>query len=249
MILLKTEKEISLMKKAGDKVSKILMEMANMIEPGMSTGEIDKFAEARCRDLNCTPAFKGYKGFPASVCISINEEAIHGIPSFQRIIKPGDIVGLDFGVIYNGWYGDAAVTVPIEPIDWKIDELLVVTNESLVFGIEQCQPGNRLGDIGHAIQAHAESNGFGVVRNFSGHGIGRSLHEEPEVLNYGNKDEGLLLRVGMVLAIEPMLTMGHHKVKVLDDGWTVVTEDGSLAAHFEQTVAITPDGPLVLTRF
>src|ERR1700687_3176669 len=198
-VILKTEKEIALMRKAGYKVSKLLHEMAEMAVPGMSTGEIDKFAESRCKDLNCTPAFKGYKGFPASVCISINEEAIHGIPSFERSIKAGDIVGLDFGVVYQGWYGDAACTVSAGTISYGADELLSATNISLFLGIEQCQPGNRMGDIGHAIQSYAESNGFGVVRNFSGHGIGRSLHEEPEVPNFGNKGEGLLLRVGMVL--------------------------------------------------
>jgi methionyl aminopeptidase len=247
MISLKSEREISQMRIAGGIVAQILEEMVNKVKPGISTGELDKFAESRCKDLKVTPAFKGYHGFPASVCISINDEVVHGIPSSKRILKDGDIVGLDFGVIYEGWFGDSARTVAVGKISSEAQKLLDVTRGSLQAGIAECREGNRIFDIGHAVQKYVEGYGFGVVREFVGHGIGRALHEEPQVPNYGPKGKGLLLKAGMVLAIEPMINAGSHEVKVLSDGWTAVTVDRSLSAHFEHTVAITRNGPEILT--
>lgn len=247
MISLKSERELDQMRKAGQIVAKILDEMAKMVKPGISTGDLDRFAESRCRDFKVTPAFKGYHGFPATVCISINDEVVHGIPSPKRILKEGDIVGLDFGVSYEGWYGDSARTVSVGEISAEARQLVEATEESLKRGIQQCYEGNRVFDIGHAVQNYVEEFGYGVVREFVGHGIGRALHEEPQVPNYGPKGKGLLLKVGMVLAIEPMINAGSHEVKVLKDGWTAVTVDHSLSAHFEHTVAITPKGPEILT--
>lgn len=249
MIYLKSERELNLMRKAGAIVAQILDEMTRMVAPGLSTGEIDKFAESRIKQLGAAPAFKGYHGFPACVCISINHEVVHGIPSNKRILKDGDIVGLDFGVSYEGWYGDSARTVAVGKVSPEAQKLMDVTQEGLRLGIEQCLEGNRVFDIGHAIQNYVETFGYGVVREFVGHGIGRALHEDPQVPNYGPKGKGPGLKVGMVLAIEPMINAGSHEVKVLSDGWTAVTVDRSLSAHFEHTVAITPDGPEVLTAF
>jgi len=247
MISLKSERELSQMRKAGAIVAQILEEMAQKVKPGISTGELDRFAEGRCKDLKVVPAFKGYHGFPATVCISINDEVVHGIPSNKRILQEGDIVGLDFGVNCEGWYGDSARTVPVGKVSVEAQKLLDATREGLHQGIAQCREGNRVFDIGHAVQNYVEQFGYGVVREFVGHGIGRALHEEPQVPNYGLKGKGLLLKVGMVLAIEPMINAGSHEVKVLKDGWTAVTVDRSLSAHFEHTVAITPNGPEILT--
>ena len=247
MVSLKSERELNLMRKASSAVARILDEMASMVKPGMTTLEIDKYAERRCKELGVTPAFKGYHGFPACVCISLNDEVVHGIPSAKRTLKAGDIVGLDFGVSYDGFYGDAARTVPVGPISADAQKLLDATREGLMKGIEQCREGNRVFDIGHAIQNYVEGFGFSVVREFVGHGIGRALHEEPQVPNYGPKGKGMLLKSGMVLAIEPMINAGGHEVRVLGDGWTAVTMDHSLSAHFEHTVAITPSGPEILT--
>ena len=249
MISLKSERELDLMRKAGSIVAQILDELTKMAKPGMSTGELDRFAESRCKDFKVAPAFKGYHGFPATVCISINEEVVHGIPSPKRILKNGDIVGLDFGVSYDGWFGDSARTIGIGTISPEAQKLMDVTAESLRLGIQECREGNRIFDIGHAVQNYVEAYGYGVVREFVGHGIGRALHEEPQVPNYGPKGKGLLLKVGMVLAIEPMINAGSHEVKVLKDGWTAVTVDRSLSAHFEHTVAITAKGPEILTAF
>ncbi len=248
MICLKSEREIDQMRKAGAVVAKILNEMAAMVAPGVSTGELDRFAESRCKDLKVIPAFKGYHGFPATVCISINDEIVHGIPSPKRILKDGDIVGLDFGVTLNGWYGDSAKTILVGKVSPEATQLVDVTRESLNRGIQQCFEGNRLFDIGHAVQNYVEEFGYSVVREFVGHGIGRALHEDPQVPNYGPKGKGLLLKVGMVLAIEPMINAGSHETKVLKDGWTAVTVDHSLSAHFEHTVAITAKGPEILTQ-
>ena len=248
MICLKSEREIDQMRKAGAVVAKILNEMAAMVAPGVSTGELDRFAESRCKDLKVIPAFKGYHGFPATVCISINDEIVHGIPSPKRILKDGDIVGLDFGVTLNGWYGDSAKTILVGKVSPEATQLVDVTRESLNRGIQQCFEGNRLFDIGHAVQNYVEQFGYSVVREFVGHGIGRALHEDPQVPNYGPKGKGLLLKVGMVLAIEPMINAGSHETKVLKDGWTAVTVDHSLSAHFEHTVAITAKGPEILTQ-
>ncbi|MFL5815949.1 MAG: type I methionyl aminopeptidase [Bdellovibrionia bacterium] len=247
MIYLKSERELNLMRKAGAIVAQILDDMAKMAAPGVSTGELDRFAEARIKELGAKPAFKGYNGFPACVCISVNQEVVHGIPSNKRVLKDGDIVGLDFGVIYDGWYGDSARTIPVGKISDEAQKLLDVTKESLYRGIAQCREGNRVFDIGHAVQNYVENFGYGVVREFVGHGIGRALHEDPQVPNYGPKGKGPALKVGMVLAIEPMINAGSHEVKVLKDGWTAVTVDNSLSAHFEHTVAITPNGPEILT--
>jgi len=247
VISYKSERELNLMRKACKITAQILEEMCQMAKPGISTGEIDRYAEGRIRDLGALPAFKGYHGFPSSVCISVNDEVVHGIPSNKRILKAGDIVGLDFGVVFEGWYGDSARTVAVGPISKDAQKLLDVARESLMRGIEQCKEGNRVFDIGHAVQNYVEGFGYGVVKEFVGHGIGRALHEEPQVPNYGPKGKGIPLKVGMVLAIEPMINAGSHEVKVLKDGWTAVTVDHSLSAHFEHTVAITPQGPEVLT--
>jgi len=247
MVALKSEREINLMRKAGGIVAQILEEMVEMVKPGISTAEIDRFAELRTRELKAVPAFKGYHGFPACVCISVNDEVVHGIPSSKKILKEGDIVGLDFGVIYDGWYGDSARTVGVGKVSAQARQLMDITQQSLVKGIEKCCEGSRVFDIGHAIQNYVEGFGYSVVREFVGHGIGRALHEEPQVPNYGPKGKGLLLKVGMVLAIEPMINAGRCEVKVLSDGWTAVTADHSLSAHFEHTVAITPRGPEILT--
>jgi methionyl aminopeptidase len=249
MISLKSEKELNSMRKAGAIVGQILDEMVKMVVPGISTGELDRYAESRCKDFKVLPAFKGYHGFPATVCISVNDEVVHGIPSTKRVLKQGDIVGLDFGVNSDGWFGDSARTVPVGSISNEAKQLLEVTEEGLRRGILECREGNRIFDIGHAVQNYVEAFGYGVVREFVGHGIGRALHEEPQVPNYGPKGKGLLLKVGMVLAIEPMINAGSHEVKVLKDGWTAVTVDRSLSAHFEHTVAITPSGPEILTKF
>lgn len=247
MITLKSERELEFMRKAGAAVAQIHDEVAEMIRPGVSTQELDDYAERRCKELGVIPAFKGYHGFPACFCISINDEVVHGIPSKKRILNEGDIIGVDFGVIYEGWYGDAARTHAVGKVAPEAQQLLDVTRESLYKGIEQCHPGNRLSDIGHAIQKHVEAFGYGVVREFVGHGIGRALHEDPQVPNYGPMGKGPVLKAGMVLAIEPMVNAGGPEVKVLSDGWTAVTVDRSLSAHFEHTVAITPNGPEILT--
>jgi methionyl aminopeptidase len=247
MITLKSEREIDLMRRAGAAVGQILQEMIEMVEPGISTGELDKFAESRCKDLGVKPAFKGYHGFPACVCISINEEIVHGIPSARRFLNEGDIVGLDFGVSRDGWFGDSAKTVVVGKASKAAMDLIRATEESLNRAIAQAREGNRVFDIGHAVQNYVEPLGYGVVREFVGHGIGRALHEEPQVPNYGPKGKGLALKAGMVLAIEPMITAGSHEVQVLEDGWTAVTRDRSLSAHFEHTVAITSRGPEILT--
>ncbi|MBC7691296.1 MAG: type I methionyl aminopeptidase [Methylotenera sp.] len=248
MVSLKSERELDFMRIACRAVAQILEEMVNLVKPGVTTGYLDEFAEGRCRDLQVLPAFKGYHGFPACVCISINEEVVHGIPSIDRVLKNGDIVGLDFGVSHEGWYGDSARTIAVGTISSEAQKLVEVTQEGLMRGIAACCEGNRVFDIGHAIQKYVEPFGFGVVREFVGHGIGRALHEDPQVPNYGPKGKGLLLKAGMVLAIEPMINAGGHEVKVLNDGWTAVTVDRSLSAHFEHTVAITPNGPEILTK-
>ncbi len=249
MITLKTPREIELMRKSGGVVAAILDELVRMVEPGISTGELDRYAESRCKDFGVKPAFKGYHGFPACVCISVNEEVVHGIPSTKRVLKKGDIVGLDFGVSLDGWYGDSARTVPVGKVESEVQQLIDVTRESLQKAIEQCVPGNKVFDIGHAVEGHVMPFGYGIVREFVGHGIGRSLHEDPQVPNYGAKGKGTLLKPGMVLAIEPMINAGRPEVKVLSDGWTAVTIDRSFSAHFEHTVAITDKGPDLLTNY
>lgn len=248
MISLKSHREINAMRRAGAVVGEILRELEELVKPGMSTLELDQIAEDRCHRHRVKPAFKGYHGFPGVLCISVNNEVVHGIPSAKRTLKEGDIVGLDFGVVADGWYGDSARTVKVGKVSQEADQLLKVTEESLYKGIEQISVGRRLSDIGHAIQNYVEGYGFSVVREFVGHGIGRSLHEDPQVPNFGPKGKGIPLKSGMVLAIEPMINVGRPEVRVLNDGWTAVTVDGSLSAHFEHTVALTDHGAEILTK-
>lgn len=236
------------MRTAGKIVAATLARLAAHVRPGVSTAELDEIAHAEVTARGAYPAFKGYRGFPASICASINEEVVHGIPSAHRRLKEGDIVSLDLGCIVEGYYADCAFTIAIGDVPPAVQALLDATRESLERAIAECRPGRRLGDVSHAVQRHVEARGFSVVRAFVGHGIGRALHEDPQVPNFGEPGRGPLLRPGMVLAIEPMVTMGGPGVRILDDGWTAVTEDGSLAAHFEHTIAVTEDGPDVLTR-
>ncbi len=247
MIELKSAREIGLMRTAGHVLSDVVEHLRGFVKPGLSTLEIDEDVEGFIAARGARPAFKGYRGFPATVCISINEEVVHGIPSAHRRIQEGDIVGLDLGCIVDGYYADCAFTLAIGDVPPKVQQLLDVTRESLDQAIQECRPGRRLSDVSHAVQVHVERHGFSVVRAFVGHGIGRALHEDPQVPNFGDPGRGPQLRPGMVLAIEPMVTMGSWEVKVLDDGWTAVTRDGSLAAHFEHTIAVTDTDPEVLT--
>ncbi len=247
MIELKSAREIGLMRQGGHILAEVMDRLRTSVKPGMSTLEIDTDVEEFIRSRGAIPAFKGYRGFPATVCISINEEVVHGIPSPSRHVKEGDNVGLDLGCIVEGYYADCAFTLAVGEVPPRVQELLDVTRESLERGITECRPGRRLSDVSHAIQSHVEEHGFSVVRAFVGHGIGRALHEEPQVPNFGDPGRGPQLRPGMVLAIEPMVTMGSWEVRILDDGWTAVTKDGSLAAHFEHTIAVTEGGPEVLT--
>jgi methionyl aminopeptidase len=246
VIVCKSAAEIDRMRAANALVADVLAELAAMVAPGVTTRELDAAAERLVRSRGAEPAFKGYRGYPATLCASVNEEVVHGIPSPRKLVE-GDIVSLDMGVKLNGFYGDSAITVPVGRVAPEVLDLLRITQEALERGIEQVRPGGRISDIGHAIQQHVEAHGFSVVREFVGHGIGASLHEEPQIANYGEPGRGPRLVEGMVLAIEPMVNMGRPAVKVLSDGWTAVTRDGSLSAHFEHTVAVTKDGPLVLT--
>lgn len=240
------------MRRANVIVAEILAELKSHIRPGVSTLELDRLAEEWTWKRGARPAFKGYQvgnhTFPRTICISINEEVVHGIPSARRVLAEGDIVGLDFGVNYEGYYGDSAVTVPVGQIDAESTRLLRITEEALARGIEQACPSKRIGDISACVQEHAEVHGFSVVRDFVGHGIGTRLHEEPQVPNFGVRDRGVRLREGMVLAIEPMVNAGGPEVVVKEDGWTAVTRDGLRSAHFEHSVAITSQGPYVLSR-
>ena len=247
MIVCKSVAEIEKMRTANVLVADVLAELASMVAPGVTTAQLDAAAERLVRAAGAEPAFKGYRGYPATLCASVNEQVVHGIPS-DRALLEGDIISLDMGVKLNGFYGDSAVTVPVGRVSDDVQKLLRVTRESLDRGIAQVRLGGRVSDIGHAIQQHVEGNGFSVVREFVGHGIGASLHEEPQIANYGDPGRGPRLAEGMVLAIEPMVNMGRPGVKVLGDGWTAVTRDGSLSAHFEHTVAVTKAGPLVLTH-
>ncbi|MBI4608645.1 MAG: type I methionyl aminopeptidase [Candidatus Rokubacteria bacterium] len=248
MIILKSAREIALMRAGGQILAQAMGRLRDLVKPGVSTLEIDREVEALILARGARPAFKGYRGFPATVCTSLNDEVVHGIPSAHRRVKEGDIVSLDLGCIVDGYYADCAFTLAIGEVPPRVQELLDVTRESLDLAIGQCRPGKRLGDVSHAVQAHVERHGFSVVRTFVGHGIGRALHEDPQVPNFGEPGRGPLLKPGVVLAIEPMVTAGSAEVRILEDRWTAVTEDGSLAAHFEHTVAVTEDEPEVLTR-
>jgi methionyl aminopeptidase len=246
MITIRTAQEIEIMRQNNQLVAHVLQRLKEAIKPGITTKELDQLAEGGIRKAGATPAFKGYRGFPASLCVSINEEVVHGIPGPQQL-QEGEIVSLDLGAYRNGYYGDAAITVPVGKVSEQAARLLEVSQQALAKGIEQATHGNRLLDISHAIQSWVESQGFSVVRDFVGHGIGRALHEDPQVPNFGPPHHGPRLRPGMILAIEPMINMGTWEVKVLEDGWTVVTADKSLSAHFEHTIAISDGEPDILS--
>jgi methionyl aminopeptidase len=240
--VIKTGKEIRLMKEAGKIHKKIIEKVIKNVKVGVSTWELNKIAEDMCRKQDVQPAFKGYGGFPAALCVAINHEVVHGVPSKEIILREGDIIGMDFGIKYNGLYTDAAITLPVGKVSPEVQKLLDVTKEALKIGVEKVQEGVFTGDIGAAIQKYVESNGFSVVRDCIGHGVGRHLHEPPEVPNYGNAGEGTILKENMTIAIEPIVNMGDFKVKTLKDHWTIVTKDGQRSAHFEHTVVVKKGG-------
>src|SRR5262245_33481759 len=246
MIIRKSKAEIEKMRVAGQIVARVLDRLSAMVEPGITTLDLDQEAERMIRGAGAIPTFKGYRGFLRSICGSINDEVVHGIPS-KRKLQAGDIVSIDCGATYLGYVGDAAVTVPVGEIGEPVKRLLEATEQSLYRAIEQCQIGNRLHDVSYAVQSYVEPLGYSVVRNYCGHGVGRAMHEEPQVPNYGKPGTGPVLREGLVIAIEPMINLGHEDVKTLSDGWTVITMDGKPSAHFEHTVAITQEGPQILT--
>ncbi len=247
MVIIKHQEEILKARESSQIVAEALTLLKEKIKPGVTTRELDKLAEGVAKKRGAKSAFKGYRGYPFALCTSVNEEVVHGMPS-DRILQEGDIVGLDFGVYYQGFYGDSAITVPVGKVSQSVKRLLEVTEQSLYAAIEQARDGNRLGDISGTVQETAEAGGFSVVRDFVGHGIGKNLHEDPQIPNFGKKGRGIELKNGMILAIEPMVNIGKYSVKVLSDGWTVVTQDGSLSAHFEHTIAITENGPLILSK-
>ena len=248
MIVCRSAAELERMREAGRLVGEVLSELAAHVAPGVTTADLDELAEKRIRKAGATPAFKGYHGYPATICASINDEVIHGIPSGRRLLNEGDVISIDVGASLDGYFGDSAITLAVGQVSEEAATLLRVTDESLYKAIDAVKLGGRVSDIGHAVQKHVEAYGFSIVREFVGHGIGQKMHEEPQVPNYGEPGRGPRLTEGMVLAIEPMVNAGKAAVKVLADGWTAVTRDGSLSAHFEHTVAVTANGPLVLTR-
>jgi methionyl aminopeptidase len=248
-IVCKSAVEIEKMRRSGHMVREVLEHVRGLVAPGVSTMDLERAAEKKIEDLGAKPAFKGYYDYPCVLCTSINQEIVHGIPSARRKLKAGDIVSIDCGVVFDGYYGDAAITVPVtDAISTELQRLLEVTEASLYRGIEAARVGNTVGDVGASVQELVEANGFSVVREFVGHGIGTRLHEEPQVPNFGTRGHGARLREGMVLAIEPMVNSGKPGTRLLNDKWTAVTEDGSYSAHFEHCVAITKDGPLILTK-
>jgi methionyl aminopeptidase len=248
-IVCKSAAEIEKMRRSGRIVREVLDRVRELVAPGVTTMDLERAAEAKMKELGAKPAFKGYYDYPCVLCTSINEEIVHGIPSEKRVLKAGDIVSIDCGVVVDGYYGDAAITVPVDgSIAPELRKLLEVTEASLYRAIEQARVGNSVGDVGAAVQEFVEANGFSVVREFVGHGIGTRLHEEPQIPNYGARGHGARLREGMVLAIEPMVNSGEPGTRVLDDKWTAVTADGSCSAHFEHCVAVTRDGPVILTQ-
>jgi methionyl aminopeptidase len=246
MVTLKTAEQIAKMRQAGKIVAAMLAATQEAVKPGVTTADLDRIAAGLLARAGARSSFLGYYGYPATICTSVNEQIVHGIPGKRRL-KEGDIVGIDAGAIVDGWHADAAITVPVGKISMEAEKLIRVTREALDRGITAAKVGNRLGDIGAAVQQYVESQGFSVVRNYVGHGIGRAMHEEPQVPNYGAADLGRVIKEGLCIAIEPMVNVGGVATRVLDDNWTVVTEDGSLSAHFEHTLACMPDGPLVLT--
>jgi methionyl aminopeptidase len=246
VITIKSAREIETMRRSGKVTAKVLGDLMRAAKPGMTTKQLDELAEKGIRSMGGVPTFMGYHGYPSSICSSVNDEVVHGIPG-DYTLKDGDLLSIDIGTTFEGYVSDSAVTIPIGDVSENAKRLMRVTQECLMLGIAQMYKGKRLGDIGHAVQQHAEANGYGVVRELVGHGVGTKMHEEPQVPNYGRAGVGLELRSGLVLAIEPMITEGHYAVETLKDGWTVVTADGKLAAHFEHTIAITDDGPKILT--
>ncbi len=236
------------MRRSGHIVRQVLEATRDAVAPGRSTMDLERVAERKIRDLGAKPAFKGYYDYPCVLCTSVNNEIVHGIPSERRVLKAGDIVSLDCGVVLDGYYGDSAITVAVDGLTPELQKLLDITRESLALGIEAARVGNTIGDVGSAVQRLVESNGFSVVREFVGHGIGTKLHEDPQVPNYGTPGHGPKLRDGMVIAIEPMVNMGRPETRLLDDKWTAVTEDGSYSAHFEHCIAVTKNGPVILTE-
>jgi methionyl aminopeptidase len=247
VIVCRSAAELDRMREAGRLVGEVLAELAAHVAPGVTTADLDLLAEKRIAQAGAIAAFKGYHGYPATICASINDEVIHGIPSGRRVLNEGDVISLDVGASLDGYYGDSAMTLPVGQVSEEAATLLRVTEEALYRAIEKVRSGGRVSDIGHEVQKHVEAYGFSVVREFVGHGIGQRMHEEPQVPNYGEPGRGPRLAEGMVLAIEPMVNAGKPAVKVLADGWTAVTRDGSLSAHFEHTVAVTADGPRILT--
>jgi len=248
MIICKSPAEVEKLRRSGRIVRQLLGEIRDQIRPGITTLELEKFVVKRLKELGARPAFKGYRGYPCCLCTSINDEVIHGIPSERRTLKAGDILSLDMGVVVDGYYGDSALTVPVGAISESAQRLLKVTEEALELALDKVRLGNRLGDVSATVQEHAETNGYSVVREFVGHGIGKAMHEEPQVPNFGQPGHGPLLKEGMVFAIEPMVNAGGPAVRVLDDHWTAFTADGGLSAYFEHMVAVTKNGPDVLTR-
>lgn len=247
MVTIKSNREIELMKVAGRIVGLAHQEVKKYVKPGVSTMELDRIVEQVIRDNDAIPSFKGYGGFPGSACTSVNEQVVHGIPSKKVILKEGDIIGIDIGAIYKGYHGDSAWSYPVGAISKEAERLLIVTEQSLFEGLKKARAGNRLSDISHAIQKHAESFGYSVVREFVGHGVGSQLHEDPQIPNYGPAGRGILLKAGMTLAIEPMINIGRKEVKVLEDNWTTVTVDKSLSAHFEHSILITEGDCVIFT--
>lgn len=247
MIICKSPAEIEKLRRSGHIAREILEEMRMLVRPAVRTLDLEEYADKRIRQFGVKPAFKGYRGYPCCLCVSINDEVVHGIPS-KRVLREGDIVSLDMGVIAGGYYGDSALTVPVGEISDSLQRLLRVTEESLLLAIERARAGNRLGDVSAAVQQHAEEAGYSIVKEFVGHGIGRALHEDPQVPNFGEAGRGPVLKEGMVFAIEPMVNAGTNEIRVLDDRWTAVTADGACSAHFEHMVAVTRNGPDVLTR-
>jgi methionyl aminopeptidase len=247
MIYLKTDDEVEMMKAAGRVVGSILWELKEVIRPGVSTKDVDDYVENRIRSENMKPTFLGYNGFPASACVSLNEEIVHGIPNPDRLMNEGDIVGVDIGATYKGWVADAARTYPVGDISESAADIISACRESFFEGLKYCKVGNRIGDVGHAIQEYAEFHGYSVVRDYTGHGIGQQMHEDPQVKNYGVAGKGIRLMKGMALAIEPMINEGVYETETNTDNWTVVTTDGKLSAHYENTVIITGGNPELIT--
>ncbi len=247
-IILKNPWEIELLRKANAIVMETLLRLKEEVKPGKCTFEFEELVLEICEKKRVRPAFKGYRGYPYALCVSINEEVVHGMPSKEKYLKEGDIVSFDFGVVYEGYFGDAALTVGVGEVSEEAKRLMKVTEEALYKGIEKASFGNRIGDISHAIQKHVESNGFNVIRDFVGHGIGRNLHEPPEIPNFGKPGRGPKLEIGMTIAIEPMVSAGDYRIEILKDGWTAVTKDRSLSAHFEHSIVITPKGPEILSK-